>query len=171
MWRSGRPTAGSRPARDGAGSTRDPGHPVATGGLMVDGVQSGRVTHRANYALLFVGAHLGPDADALAVDWADYAGDRTDRFEFEVPTDAPADAYIGLQAFDVGEYGHEVVINGDSLSGFDLPPRIGWQYWTDTIVGAALAEGTNTLRIARDADTDDSFAIGNVTVHWKEPVE
>jgi hypothetical protein len=40
----------------------------------------------------------------------------------------------------------------------------------DSVTGAALVEGTNTVRVRRDADTDDAFVIGTATVHWKEPV-
>jgi len=27
------------------------------------------------------------------------------------------------------------------------------------------------LQLVRDESTDDSFAVNNVTVHWREPVE
>lgn len=127
--------------------------------------------HRANYATVFVGSHLHPSDETLDLDWAEDVGDETDAFEFEVPTDEPREAYLGLQAFDVGEYGHEIQINGESLSGFDLPPNEGWQYWVDTIVGAELVAGPNTIQILRDQSGADAFAVGTVTVHWKEPVE
>ena len=127
--------------------------------------------HRANYAIVFIGSHLHPPDETLNLDWADDVGEETDSFEFDVPTDDPREAYLGIQAFDDGEYGHEIVINGNSHSGFDIPPGEGWQYWVDTVVGADLVEGTNTLRIVRDGSTDDAFAVGNITVHWKEPVD
>lgn len=125
-------------------------------------------TH-ANYATVYVGAQLAPDGVRLDLDWADAAGDVTDRYEFEVPTDDPRDPFLGIQAFDVGEYGHDIVLNGESLSGFDIPPNDGWQYWADSVTGASLVEGTNTLALERDADTDDAFAVGTVRIHWKEP--
>jgi hypothetical protein len=124
----------------------------------------------ANYAMTFVGAQLGPDERDLDVEWAGFVGDRTPTYEFHVPTAAARDAYVGLQAFDVGEYGHEILINGEALSGFDIPTGDGWQYWIDSLARVSLAEGTNTLRIARDTTTEDSFAVGNVVVHWKEPI-
>lgn len=127
--------------------------------------------HRANYETLFVGSHLHPPGQSLDVEWADDCGDETEQFEFEVPTADPREPYIGIQAFDVGEYGHEIRINGESLSGFDIPPNDGWQYWVDTITGAELVGGTNTLRFVRDAEGDDAFAVGTVTIHWKELVE
>lgn len=129
------------------------------------------MNYRANYALVTVGSHLGPDKQAIDVPWADFVGDATPEFEFEVPTGEATDAYIGLQAFRVGSYGHEILINGESLSGFDVPPADGWQYWEDALTHAELQEGTNTLRVVRDEDSDDSFAVNNVTVHWREPVE
>ncbi|GAB6862450.1 DUF7383 domain-containing protein [Haloplanus litoreus] len=125
---------------------------------------------RANYATMYVGAQLAPERRELDLDWAENVGDETAAHEFEVPTDDAFDGYVGIQAFDVGAYGHEILINGDPMSGFDIPPNDGWQYWVDTFADAvSLTEGTNALRIARDVDSDDAFAVGTVTVHWKEP--
>jgi hypothetical protein len=129
------------------------------------------VSTRANYATVYVGAQLGPDGRTLDLDWATVAGDATEAYAFDVPTPKPTDAYVGIQAFDVGTYGHEIQVNGEALSGFDIPPNDGWQYWVDTLTGATLREGENTLQIVRDDETRDSFAVGTVTVHWKEPVE
>lgn len=125
---------------------------------------------RANYATIYVGAELAPESRTLDLEWADDAGNRTDAHEFDVPTDDPRDAYVGIQAFDVDTYGHEVVVNGEPMSGFDIPPDDGWQYWVDTLTGTSLVEGVNTLEIARDRASRDAFAVGTVTVHWKEPV-
>lgn len=125
----------------------------------------------ANYEMTFVGAQLGPDKRDLDVEWAEFVGDRTPTHEFHVPTAAAQDAYVGIQAFDVGEYGHEILINDEALSGFDIPKGDGWQYWIDSLAGVSLVEGTNTLRIARDTTTEDSFAVGNVVVRWKEPMD
>jgi hypothetical protein len=130
-----------------------------------------RVSERANYATVEVGAELGPEQFKLDLDWTRDAGDATALHEFEVPTADPREAYVGIQAFDVEFYGHEVELNGDPLGGFDIPPGEGWQYWVDTVSGADLRQGTNTLRVRRDRTTMDRFAIGTVTVHWKEPVE
>lgn len=41
----------------------------------------------------------------------------------------------------------------------------------DRITGAALVEGENDVRVARDRDSGDCFAVGTVAVHWREPVE
>jgi hypothetical protein len=129
------------------------------------------VRFRANYAVVYVGAQLGPERRSLGLEWADEVGDETEPHEFEVPTADPHDPFVGLQAFDVGSFGHEIRINGESLSGFDIPPNDGWQYWVDTLSGAVLTEGTNTIQFCRDPDSTDAFAVGTVRVHWKEPVE
>ncbi|MEF8853512.1 MAG: hypothetical protein V5A44_05125 [Haloarculaceae archaeon] len=128
------------------------------------------MTHRANYALVTVLEQLGPSADALDVPWAEYAGDETAVHGFTVPEGA-TEAYVELQAYDIGAYTHEIVLNGDPLSGFDVPPAEGWQYWMDAITERELAAGENTLQIRRDTATDDAFAVGTAVVNWKEPVE
>jgi hypothetical protein len=126
---------------------------------------------RANYALVDIEEHLGENKRALDVPWADFVGDRSSGHAFEVPVETTIDPYVGVQAFDVGEYGHEIYVDDRALSGFDLPPADGWQYWIDRITGASLQQGENTVRIARDGDTDDEFVIGTLGVHWKEPID
>jgi hypothetical protein len=126
---------------------------------------------RANYALIDIREHLGADKEALDVPWAEFVGDETTEYSFTVPSEDVTDAYVELQAYDVGAYGHEIVVNGDRLSGFDVPPNEGWQYWMDSVTGAHLVEGENTIHVARDVDTRDEFVVGTVTVHWREPVE
>ena len=129
------------------------------------------MSHRANYARCQFQQHLGPDPSSLEVPWADFAGDRTDRVAFEVPADDPSEPYVELQVYDVGEFTHEITLNGTALSGFDIPPGEGWQYWMDTVGDGHLTGGENTLRIGRDTDTDDAFVVGTAIVHWKAPVE
>lgn len=126
---------------------------------------------RANYALINVQEHLGVDADALSVPWAEFVGNRSTEYTFTVPNGPVVDPYIEFQIFDIGAYGHEILVNGDALSGFDIPPASGWQYWMDTVTGANIVEGQNTLRFARDSSTDDDFVVGSVTVHWREPTD
>jgi hypothetical protein len=127
--------------------------------------------YRANYAVLSVLEQLGPSSDGLDVPWADFAGNRSSKQEFVVPTDDPIDPYLEIQVFDVGTFGHEILVDGDPLTGFDMPPGEGWQYWMDTITDRRLIAGDNTLQIRRDKSTDDSFAVGTVVVNWKEPVD
>lgn len=126
---------------------------------------------RANYALIDFREHLGEDAEALDVPWADFVGDATSEETFTVPTDDAVDPYVELQAYDVESYGHEIVVNGERLSGFDIPPAEGWQYWMDHLTGAALVEGENTIAIERDTGASDEFVVGTAVVNWREPVE
>jgi hypothetical protein len=126
---------------------------------------------RANYALISVQEHLGVDPDILAVPWAEFVGNRSTEYTFTVPSGSVVDPYVELQVFDIDAYNHEILINGDALSGFDIPPASGWQYWMDTITGATLVEGENVLRFARDSSTEDDFVVGAVTVHWREPID
>lgn len=127
--------------------------------------------YRSDYVLLEVSEMLGPHAEAMDVEWAEFVGDKSSELDFEVPTADARDGYVTIQALDVSEYGHEVVVNGEPLTGFDLPPHDGWQTWMDVISGPELVEGTNTLRFRRDEDSRDSFVIGSVRVTWREPVE
>ena len=122
---------------------------------------------RADYALLTVLEHLGTDPDALNAEWADFVGDESTVHAFEVPTGAPTDAYVELQAYDVGSFGHEILINGEALTGFDVPPASGWQQWMDAVTGASIRQGENTLQVVRGPERDE-FAVGNVVVHWRD---
>ncbi len=126
--------------------------------------------YRANYALVEFSEHLGATSQGMDVPWAEFVGDRSSEKGFTVPVAAARDAYVTVQALDVGEYGHEIHINGESLSGFDLPPNQGWQCWMDVVTGTELVEGTNTIQIVRDEETPDDFVIGTVRVNWREPV-
>jgi hypothetical protein len=123
---------------------------------------------RSDYALLSVLEHLGADPGALNLDWAEFVGDESTVQRFEVGTRDPTDAYIELQAYDVGAFGHEILVNGEPLSGFDLPPAEGWQLWMDAVTGAGLREGENTVQVVRDPDSGDEFAVGNLIVHWRQ---
>jgi hypothetical protein len=127
--------------------------------------------YRANYARCQFQQHLGPSADSLDVPWADFAGDATDVRTFEVPTADPRDPYIQMQVFDVSDYGHEILVNDASLSGFDIATGDRWQYWMDTIDATQLREGENALQFRRNTDGDDAFVVGTVVVNWREPVE
>lgn len=121
----------------------------------------------ADYATVSVQELFGPEEDALDLPWATFVGDHGKTHAFDVPAADPTDSYLEVQAFDVAEYGHEIMLNDEPLSGFDIPPGEGWQYWMDTISGSPLRSGENHLRIERDATTDDAFAVGTVVVHWR----
>ncbi|MFC6863124.1 hypothetical protein ACFQGE_06570 [Halomicroarcula sp. GCM10025817] len=127
--------------------------------------------YRANYARCAFQQHLGPSADSLDVPWAEFTGDASDERIFEVPTADPRDAYVEMQVFDVGDYGHDILVNGAALSGFDIATGDRWQYWMDTLAVDHLREGENTLQFRRNTDGDDAFVVGTVIVNWREPVE
>ena len=126
---------------------------------------------RANYALLEVLEHLGPSKESLKVEWAEFSGDHSTPHEFTVPTGEATDTYLEVQVYDVGTFGHDIRLNGESLSGFDIPPGDGWQYWMDAVPGQHLRAEENTLQIRRETASEDAFAVGNVVVNWREPVE
>lgn len=127
--------------------------------------------YRANYALVPFQEHLGPDDRDLDVPWATFSGDRTEAHTFDVPTEDPSEPYVEMQVYEVGSYDHDLLINEESLSGFDVPVGTDWQYWMDTVSAARLEKGENTIEFRRDEDSEDSFVVGSVTVHWKEPVD
>src|SRR5699024_5676807 len=77
---------------------------------------------RANYALLDFQEQLGESSNGLDVPWAEFVGNhRSSTREFTVPAGPATEAYLECQLFEVGSYGHEIVVNGDALTGFDIP--------------------------------------------------
>jgi hypothetical protein len=124
---------------------------------------------RSNYALVEFSEQLGVE-DELDVPWAAFVGNRSSEHAFEVPADDPVDGCATVQAYDVGSYGHDILINGETLTGFDIPPSDGWQCWMDVMAGVELVAGTNTIAVERNEESDDSFAVGTVRVTWREPV-
>jgi hypothetical protein len=126
---------------------------------------------RANYARCSFQQQLGPSADSLDLPWAEYSGDSTAPVTFDIATDDPVEPYVEMQVYDVAEFSHEIRLNGTALSGFDIAPGEGWQYWMDTIDPTYMKQGENTLQFARDTTTDDAFVVGTATVHWKEPLD
>ena len=127
------------------------------------------MSRRTAHALVDFGELLGPHEESLDVPWAEFVGDKSSEATFEVGSD-PQDAYLEIQAYDVGTFEHEAVVNGNSLSGFDLPPHDGWQCWVDTVTGVDLVEGENSLRFRRGEESDDAFVVGSVVVTWTEPI-
>lgn len=125
----------------------------------------------ADYALVEMLEGLGPSPDHLDITWAEFAGDRSTRCEFTVPSETTIDPFVEVQAYDVGSFGHEILLNDQPLSGFDIPPGHGWQYWMDAITDQPLRAGTNTIQVARDTSTNDSFAVANIVVNWRAPLE
>lgn len=136
----------------------------------IRGANMSRPSRRPNYALVEFGEHLGETKSDLDMEWAEFVGNRTTERSFVVPTDEATDAYLELQAYGVNSFDHEILINDSPVSGFDIPPSSGWQYWMDAITGPDLIEGENTIQVRRDGESDDNFVVGTVIVHWREPV-
>jgi hypothetical protein len=63
--------------------------------------------------------HIGSDPGALHLDWAGFVGEESTVSTFVAGPDS-------TDAYDVGEFGHEILVNGEPLTGFDLPPAEGW---------------------------------------------
>jgi hypothetical protein len=38
-----------------------------------------------------------------------------------------------MQVYDVSEFSHEIRVTGAELSGFNVAPGEGWQYWKEPI--------------------------------------
>ena len=127
--------------------------------------------YRSNYALIEFSEHLGDNEDDLDVPWAEVVGDRSSKHTFTVPADGAIDGYVTVQALDVESYDHEILVNDESLSGFDIPPAEGWQCWMDVMAGVELVEGENTVQIRRDKESDDDFVVGTLRVTWREPID
>jgi hypothetical protein len=127
--------------------------------------------YRSNYALVEFSEHLGDEEDDLDVPWATFVGDETTTRTFTVPVEDAVDGYVTVQALDVASYGHEILINDDSLSGFDIPPSAGWQCWMDVMADVGLEAGENTIQVRRDVESEDSFVVGTLRVTWREPVD
>ena len=113
---------------------------------------------------------LAPHEEALDLPWAEFVGDTSSEASFTIDASDAEDGYLQIQAYDVGEFGHDVLLNGEPLSGFDLPPNDGWQCWVDAVTGSDLQEGENTLRFRRDDESRDALVVGSVVVNWTEPI-
>lgn len=124
---------------------------------------------RSDFVAIYFGEHLGDNANDLNVPWATFVGNQTTVKNFYISDQPAGNAYLMLQAYDVHQTGHRILINGQNLSGFDIPRETGsWQTWMDVIDSGLLRFGNNTIQIQRDADTGDNFVVGNVVIHWRE---
>lgn len=99
-----------------------------------------------------------------------FVGDQTSLLNFYVDgVILPPWIYLIVTAYDVHNYGHRILINGQDLPGFDIPPAPGrWQTWMSVVPIPLIQKGYNTIQIKRDTSTGDNFAIGTVAIHWRE---
>ena len=126
---------------------------------------------RADFEIVRFNSHLGDKAGDLNVNWATFHGNQTPVKNFYIGQKPSADAYVLIQAYDVESSNHEIVINGVSLGGFDIPTtdEYRWQTWMDVIESGILKQGNNTIQIKR-AGGGDNFVIAHVAIPWREVV-
>ena len=77
--------------------------------------------------------------------------------------------YLLIQAMDVEQSNHRILINNQDLPSFDIP-RQGqnniWTTWMDRVPQSFLRAGNNRITIRRVGGED--FFVANVVVHWRE---
>lgn len=85
------------------------------------------------------------------------------------PRDGRGDTgYLLIQAHDVENGNHQILLNGNHLPSFDIPEHGNqqWFTWMDRIPPGFLNQGQNRLTIRRSGN--DDFFVANVVVHWRE---
>ena len=89
------------------------------------------------------------------------------QFPIEGTADPIDDGYLLITAHNVSNQSHQISINSQQLSGFDLPIHDpGWMTWMDRIQPGVLKAGMNTLTIVRTFN--DDFHVKDIVVHWRE---
>jgi hypothetical protein len=124
----------------------------------------------SDFTMIHFGEHLGPNEANLQVPWAVFVGNQTSLKTFNVDNPPAGEAYLLIQTLHVGVFSHRIYINGIELNGYQIPQHDGWATWLVGIAEGVLLHGSNTLQILRDANTGDSFVVGQVVVHWREVV-
>jgi hypothetical protein len=80
------------------------------------------------------------------------------------------EGYLLVTARSVDSQNHEISINGQNMSGFDIPLPPGnsdaWLTYMDRIGGNVLHGGLNQIRITRMAN--DDFVVKDLVVHWRK---
>jgi hypothetical protein len=93
----------------------------------------------------------------------------TRTFEVEGTPLNNGSGYLLIQAFDVERSNHRILINGQDLPSFDIPPQAGsnlWTTWMDRVPQSFLNPGQNRITIRRE-DPEDFF-VANVLIQWRE---
>ncbi len=88
--------------------------------------------------------------------------------QFGVEGNPVRNAYLLIQVFGVNAPNHEIFINGNRLTSFDVPPHAGnqWITWMDGIPYGFLQSGGNDITIRRTSN--DDFRVANVVISWRE---
>ena len=87
--------------------------------------------------------------------------------EFPIEGTPIDDGYLLITAHNVTHQDHQIFINNQELSGFDIAMHSsGWQTWMDRIPAGVLQSGTNSIMVVRTFD--DDFTTKDIVVHWRE---
>lgn len=123
---------------------------------------------QSDFGLITFWEHLGDKKGDLSTS-ATWVGDRTTVRNFNIDGVPQGKGYVLVQAYDVHEGSHQILINGQALPGMDIPKEVGkWQTWMDEIPSGIMKQGNNTIQIRRDTSTGDNFIIRTVAIHWRE---
>ena len=125
---------------------------------------------RSDFRMIDFNEHLGDNAADLNVPWATFKGDKTTLKTFHIDGNPKGEAYLIIQAYNVQEYTHKILINGTPLAGVSIPKgpsEVRWQTSMDRIE-PQLKPGPNKIQIERDPKTTNNFVVGKVVVQWRE---
>ena len=121
----------------------------------------------SNFVVITFWEHLGNKRGDLSTS-ATWVGDQTTIRNFNIEGVPEGDGYVLIQAYNIHDPTHRVLINGQNLGGRDIPKDTSWQTWMDRIEPGKLRQGNNTIQIVRDTSTGDNFIIKSVAIHWTE---
>ena len=126
----------------------------------------------ADFAIVQFNEHLGDDPGDLNVPEFEFVGNQTSLKHFSIPGEPTAAGYILIQAGDVQNKGHKILVNGIDLPGTDInrTREARWQDTFDVIPAGILSQGNNTIQIQR-AGGGDNILIGYVMIHWKQSLK
>ncbi len=125
----------------------------------------------SDFTIIPFGEHLGSNEADLHAPWAAFVGNQTSLKTFNVDNRLTGEAYLLIQTLHVGVFTHHIYINDTKLNGYHLPQHEGWSTWMVGLRDGVLKHGANTLQIMRDLQSDDSFVVGHVVIHWREIAE
>ncbi|MEO1391623.1 MAG: hypothetical protein AAFV90_01770 [Cyanobacteria bacterium J06634_5] len=93
----------------------------------------------------------------------------TRTFEIEGNPLNNGNGYLLIQAQDVEQGNHRILINNQNLPSFDIPVQGGNNLrttWMDRVPQSFLRQGQNRITIQREGS--ESFFVFNVMVQWRE---
>jgi hypothetical protein len=80
------------------------------------------------------------------------------------------EGYLLITVRNVDSDNHRIQINGQDLSGFDIPVAPGnsstWFTYMDRIQPDVLHGGTNNIQITKVGQ--DGFSVKDLVIHWRE---